>query len=316
MKILIACDGTQGSNVGIDELRRAGLPAEAKAIVLSVAEVWDSPPAENKFLEDAFPVRYGAGAKWSRRRTAQKLEEADETARRGVDRLQRIFPDWTILPDAIAGNPAEEILKYAADWQPDLIVVGSHDHTTLGKMFLGSVSQKVLAEAQTSVRVARRRIGSGTSAQRIILAYDGTEGSKAAAQALASRDWSPGSEVRVVTTNEPLKASLIASVIPSVRGYVSEFNEDIASEMRKIAAHGVEELRRVLDDENITLTSSVLTGGDAADLLVRHAAEFGADSIFAGANRFANRFERFVLGSVSAAVAERASCSVEVVRAG
>jgi nucleotide-binding universal stress UspA family protein len=49
-------------------------------------------------------------------------------------------------------------------------------------------------------------------------------------------------------------------------------------------------------------------------VLVRHAEEFGAECIFTGATGFSNRIERFVLGRVSAAVAARAHCSVEVVR--
>jgi len=41
---------------------------------------------------------------------------------------------------------------------------------------------------------------------------------------------------------------------------------------------------------------------------------FGGDCIFVGSAGFSNRLKRFVLGSVSAAVAARAHCSVEVVR--
>ncbi|MCA1575337.1 MAG: universal stress protein [Acidobacteria bacterium] len=40
----------------------------------------------------------------------------------------------------------------------------------------------------------------------------------------------------------------------------------------------------------------------------------GANCIFVGSTGFSNRLERFLLGSVSAAVANRAECSVEVVR--
>ena len=40
---------------------------------------------------------------------------------------------------------------------PDLIVVGSHGRSALGRFMLGSVSQKVVTEAHCSVRVARGR---------------------------------------------------------------------------------------------------------------------------------------------------------------
>jgi len=48
-------------------------------------------------------------------------------------------------------------------------------------------------------------------------------------------------------------------------------------------------------------------------LLLGEAESWGADCIFVGAKGM-GRIERFLLGSVSSAVAARAHCSVEVVR--
>jgi len=60
--------------------------------------------------------------------------------------------------------------------------------------------------------------------------------------------------------------------------------------------------------------TSQLREGDPKHELPKAAEEWGADCIFVGSTGFSNRLERFVLGSVSAAVAARAHCSVEVVR--
>ncbi len=38
MKILIGYDGTKGADLALDDLRRAGLPREAEALVISAAE--------------------------------------------------------------------------------------------------------------------------------------------------------------------------------------------------------------------------------------------------------------------------------------
>jgi nucleotide-binding universal stress UspA family protein len=61
------------------------------------------------------------------------------------------------------------------------------------------------------------------------------------------------------------------------------------------------------------IVSSVIKNGDPKRLLVDEAERWGADSIFVGA-RGLRLIERFLVGSVSAAVATRAHCSVEVVR--
>ena len=59
--------------------------------------------------------------------------------------------------------------------------------------------------------------------------------------------------------------------------------------------------------------SSVIREGDPKHVLLDEAEHWGADCLFVGA-RGLSRVERFLLGSVSAAVAARAHCSVEVVR--
>ena len=53
--------------------------------------------------------------------------------------------------------------------------------------------------------------------------------------------------------------------------------------------------------------------GDPKRVLLHEAERWGADCIFVGAKGHSRR-ERFLLGSVSAAVAARARCSVEIVR--
>jgi nucleotide-binding universal stress UspA family protein len=60
--------------------------------------------------------------------------------------------------------------------------------------------------------------------------------------------------------------------------------------------------------------TAMVKEGDPKRVRVAHAEQWGADCIFVGSVGFSNRFEGFMLGSVSAAVAARAHCSVEVVR--
>jgi nucleotide-binding universal stress UspA family protein len=315
MKILIAYDGSESADTGIDGLHRAGLPPEdVEALVVSVAEVWLPPPPGDEVLDDTFPFQIPAGVKLARERAARIVEQAQELAERGSKRIERIFPRWTVSHEAVSGSPAFELLNRAEEWQPHLIVTGSQGHTALGRFVLGSVSQKVLTEARTSVHVARRATGSGESAERIVVGVDGSPGSQAAVRAVAARGWSPGSEVRVVAAQDLMKAFPVSLLSPPAGEFVDEVNETERSQAEEIAAEAVKELRAGLDDKTVTVSSAVETG-DPKQVLVRHAEELGADCIFTGATSFSSRIERFLLGSVSAAVAARAHCSVEVVRA-
>ena len=314
MKIMIAYDGSESADNGIDNLSRAGLPTEADALVVSVAEVWLPPPPDDEALDDTFPLQIPAGVKRARAHAAQIVREAQELAERGTKRVQHIFPTWKVKPVALNGSPAYELLNRSREWKPDLIVVGSHGRTALGRFVLGSVSQKVLTEAQTSVRVARQTTGTGTSAIRIILGVDGSAGAQEAVRTVAARGWTPGSEVRVVVADDLLIPNPVYALIPSVNEFVNDVNRSERTEAERIAEESVKQLRSELDGKSVTVSSAVLTG-NPKQVLVRHAEEFGADCIFTGATGFSNPIERFLVGSVSAAVTARAHCSVEVVRA-
>jgi nucleotide-binding universal stress UspA family protein len=55
-------------------------------------------------------------------------------------------------------RPAKIILDEADQWDPDLIVVGSHGRHGVGRFLLGSVSEAVAMHAHCSVEVVRSRV--------------------------------------------------------------------------------------------------------------------------------------------------------------
>lgn len=314
MKILIAYDGSDHSDTAIDGLQRAGLPADnVEALVVSVGEVWLPPPARDEVLDDTFPLQVPPGLKEARERADRVIKEAEQLAQRGSQRVQQTFARWHVSHEVRNGSPAFELLNSAREWSADLVVVGSQGRTALGRFVLGSVSQKVLTEASTSVHVGRPNPGSGTSAQRILIGVDGSAGALAAVRAVAKRHWTDGSEIRIVVADDVLRGSPMWLLIPPIREFVDEVEADERTQAEQYAITAAKELREALGSRNITVSSMVHTG-DPKHVLVGHAAEFGADCIFTGATGFSSRLERVILGSVSAAVAARAHCSVEVVR--
>src|SRR5215207_2198543 len=246
MKLLIAYDGSEGSDIAIDELLREGLPAQAEALVASVAEVW-LPPPDDEVPGDVFPPNVPSAVKLAHQRAERMVEEATALAKRGSERVQRIFPRWRVSYEAMSGSPAFELLNRAGEWKPGLIVVGSTGHTALGRFVLGSVSQKVLTEARTSVRVGRHPTGSGASAERIVVGVDGSPGSQVAVRVVGARMWSPGSEVRVVVAYDPIMNVGISLGI-------DELNEAERTQAEEFAAEAVKELRAALADRSVTVS--------------------------------------------------------------
>jgi nucleotide-binding universal stress UspA family protein len=51
----------------------------------------------------------------------------------------------------VLGKPFERIINYARQESVDLIVIGTHGHSALGSMLLGSVAEKVIRKAPCPV---------------------------------------------------------------------------------------------------------------------------------------------------------------------
>jgi nucleotide-binding universal stress UspA family protein len=311
MKILIAYDGSDCADAALDDLQRAGLPAAAEAQIISVAEVWlpPPPPSSYEILELAKEVKVPSDFKRVYARGCTQMKEALALAERASDRVKANFPGWKLGADASSGSPAWEVVFRADKWKPDLVVVGSHGRTALGRFVLGSVSQRVLTEAKCSVRIARGRVQEPGSPVRIIVGIDGSPGSDEAVRAVAAREWPADSEVKVIVVDDPLVPGVVGDIIPPLAETIQESNaEDRAWDEEMLAKSAA-----MLSGTKVKVTTEVRQG-DPKKELPQAAEEWGADCIFVGSAGFSNRLERFILGSISAAVAARAHCSVEVVR--
>ncbi len=311
MKILIGYDGSDCAEAALDDLKRAGLPPNAEACILSVAEVWlpPPPPSSYEIVEQAREVKVPADLKRVYAKGCAAANEALTSAERARERVKTSFPQWEVSADSACGSPAWELVFKADQWKPDLVVAGSHGRTALGRFVLGSVSQRVLTEARCSVRIARGRVEEPDSPVRIIVGIDGSPGSEAAVLAVAERNWTPNSEVRLIVVDDPLVPSIVGNIIPPLAETIEESNV----EDRALAEKMLTQSAAIFSGTDIKLTTEIKQG-DPKKKLPQAAEEWGADCIFVGSAGFSNRLERFVLGSVSAAVAARAHCSVEVVR--
>ena len=311
MKILIAYDGSNCAEAALDDLVRAGLPEAGEVAVMSVAEVWLAP--ENLRLQWEAENPDSDYLREINRKHDKKSKEAiaefETLANHAATRLRQMFPGWTVTAEAASGSPAWEVLTKAADYKPDLIVAGSQGRSAVGRLFLGSISQKILTEAHCSVRVARGRIEVDAAPVRIVIGLDGSTGAQAAVEAVASRDWPEKSEIRLIAVGDPITPSLIGRFVPPIADLIEEVNEDEREWLHKLAEPALQKLT----DAGLIAAFSIEVG-NPKQVLVEEAANWHADSIFVGANRFGSRIESFLLGSVSAAVAARAHCTVEVVR--
>jgi nucleotide-binding universal stress UspA family protein len=282
MRILLGYNGSEASRAAIYDLHNAGLSGMAEALVLTTAEEWNFP---------------------------HNSEEARKTADDGVALIKQEFPTWTVAGETASGSPPREILARAESFAPDLIVVGEPRHDlNEHNLFVGHTSHVLLTEAECSVRIARGDQQAAERPQRILVGFDGSAGSTLSVQTIASRRWAPGTTVELLAVADSSVLGLIGRFNPAMRGaavevkFASQWAETLAS--RSLAK---------LNEAGISSSVEVLLG-HPKDVIIEEAERAGVDTIFVGPHCSSNSFERFLIGSVSASVAARAHCSVEVVR--
>jgi nucleotide-binding universal stress UspA family protein len=304
MKILIAYDGSDCANAALEDLPRAGLPHAVEALIMSVADVFLPPSSPEPTLPAEVPV----AVQRARTQAAHAVDEARALAEHARNQLLTALPTWDVRAEACADSPAWAVIKKADTWHPDLIVVGSHGRSAISRFMLGSVSQRILTEAGCSVRVGRSHRPPPAAPIRLLIGVDGSPDAAAAVHAVAARVWPVGSAAHLVTALDARMCTALAFMpLPGQTG-----TAPCDADERTWMAETLNTMAAPLHTRGLAVSSGIITG-DPKQVLLDEAEQWGADCLFVGA-RGLSRIERFLLGSVSAAVAARAHCSVEVVR--
>lgn len=277
MKILIGYDGSQCSRDAIEDLQRAGLPGDVQALVVTVAET--------------------------------ALRPTPTAAQDAVDLLRSIFPEWDVDCEDHEGSAARVLIDRSDVWKPDLVVVGSHGRSAIGRLMLGSVSQKIVTEATCSVRIGRRSRHAKDAPVRVLIGSDGSSNATAAVQTVAKRRWPAQSRAHVVCAfwGTPSGGEEVATH-ETVSLQVAEWK----ARRRFQAEQVVESAAAILENTGLDVSWEIRAESPKS-LLLTEARNWLADCIFVGATG-SGKLDRLLLGSAATAVVMRAVCSVEVVR--
>ncbi|HLY99626.1 MAG TPA: universal stress protein [Candidatus Angelobacter sp.] len=145
MKILLAVDDSKFSSAATQALSAQIPDRNSEVLVLEVVEplYFSAPPemAPNYAPEMAL-------------RQKDEIKHANETVIRNAEALRRA--GFTkVNSKVMEGETRSSILNTAADWRPDLIVLGSHGRKGIQRFLLGSVAEFVARHAPCSVLVVR-----------------------------------------------------------------------------------------------------------------------------------------------------------------
>ena len=201
------------------------------------------------------------------------------------------------------GNPDFHISFAARKWSADLILIRAHNRSDFRNWMHGSVAKSVIESAPCSVEVVRDadepHSVNGNRGVRILLATDGSDVSLAAAQAVGETSWPEQSQVKVVNVINPMIYSLEEIGLLSAKG-------------TNRAHRAIVQAIGVLRGTPLKVSGEVIAGGTERQIIDR-AKNWNADLIIVGTHR-RRGLKRLLFGSTSEIVANRAHCSVRIIR--
>jgi nucleotide-binding universal stress UspA family protein len=149
MKILLAIDGSECSQAATRAVV-GQFPRDRAEVKVLHADEWPNRlPTSLAFAEGPAAASDILDVREERRR------QGEEIVSRAAQQLQAAgFQTSTAV---LEGDARHAILDTAAEWGPDLIVLGSHGRRGMGRFLLGSVSESVVRHAPCSVEIVRAK---------------------------------------------------------------------------------------------------------------------------------------------------------------
>jgi nucleotide-binding universal stress UspA family protein len=290
--ILVGCDLSPTSDYALDRAVAIAARHGAK-IVLVHAQADDAPIVD---------VDMEALKQLGEVSAAVRAHDARELA----DRMARIEARGVAVDLISRVGPPDEVLAHAAgDRQAELIVIGSHGHTGIARMLLGSVASSTIRHATCDVLVCRAP-AAGTLFRRPLVATDFSpiSGKVLEHAALVAE---PGATFDLVHAWQLPTGSWGATLLGQARFPWSTVRDAVLASARALADKLVAEHQ----DLGHPLHVDLVQGPPAS--VITHAAERAGNDLIAVGAHGRRGMRRLLLGSVAESTIRHSPCSVLVV---
>lgn len=145
---------------------------------------------------------------------------------------------------------------------------------------------------------------------KILLALEDSDYSTQAFKSVLGRTWPEQSEFKIINVLEPFHGYDGKRTFPGTVGRIAKAEQELYAGRRNQVAAKVDELGSRFGPNSVS--GEVLTG-EVRETILSTAKKWDADLIVMGSHG-RRGFSRLLLGSVAEGVAEKAECSVEIVK--
>jgi nucleotide-binding universal stress UspA family protein len=295
-RILCPVDLSEFSHHALDQARALAKWYEADITVLHVSGV-PPPVAPPAGIVEAYPPL-----------PLPDSQQVSEEVRRFCG-LDDALEAQRIRVVVVAGSPAPEIVKHAAALPADLLVMGTHGRSGFERLFLGSVTEKVLRSVRVPVLTVPppvQRVGA-VLYKTILCPVEFSDPSTRALEYALRLAKEADARVILLHSIEALADETVLGDVShfSVREYYRYLEEDARARLKSAVPEGA----RVW----CTPEERVVFGKPYA-IILQTAEEVNADIIVMGVHG-RGALNRFLFGSTTYHVIREARCPVLTLRA-
>jgi nucleotide-binding universal stress UspA family protein len=299
-RLLVPLDGSELAEESLTYARELAARLDLEVVLLHVASVAasDSLPMHRAYVDHAAEIL--------------RLETAEV--------LKRLGPgpggeSVRVKGEVVEGYPADEILRYAADHEIDLILMVTHGRSGIRRWLLGSVADKVLQTSWVPIWLVRAGAKGAVyrDGLRFLVPLDGSELAELVlphVEALAKQRTTEPVEVVLMRVCEPL-------IVPPVGAPEASLNwAKVAEEHMAGTRQGAQEylgkVRDGLAETGMKLKLEVAEG-NPADEITNYVNKNECDLVVM-ATHGRSGLSRWAYGSVAGKVLLSASCPIFLVR--
>lgn len=279
-KILVAIDGSESSMHALSESFKLAANEKSWVTVVSVVP---------SYTGDLDIVGVGRDVFQSMRRPYEKaISDALALAKAEGASIKTVYDE---------GEPYERIVDIASAKKCDLIVMARRGLKRLERVFVGSVTARVIGHSSVDVLVVPKDTTIGW--QKILLTTDGSKYSKAAAERAIDIAKSYGGELKIISVVD-VPSEFYAESPKTVEGLINNAKGYVEGVKKQAVASGVK-------------AEALVREGEVYRVITDIAKEQKADIIVTGSHGRTG-LRRLLMGSVTEKVIGHAPCPVLVVR--
>lgn len=210
------------------------------------------------------------------------------------------------------GDPSEKIADEAERLGVDLIIMGSRGRTALAGLFLGSVTNGVLARCKTPILILRGKTAPEADAIRVGIAVDGSKYGLAAVKYLLRNLALFGTNSKFYLIN--VASDYAGTVMPDMAGMAlpALSESEVLELQKKEFTEAVDPLRPLFAKAGIT-PKDVCLVGNPGDEIAAFAKKKDLDIIVMGSHGY-GRFKSAVMGSTAMRIAARGKVPILLIR--